>query len=280
MLFVLSLSVFLTVGMYYAEKTKAVMEMDALRTHLDRGPFGLKIKEAVIKGDNHELTRVLRTLRRVRQIENATVFSADGIRLARLKSDVVSDSEYQFTLDLHKENEVLPFYGWVQIHLDERLLNRNIAQRVGVYFLGLLIKTTLICLVVVLIFYQMLTKHVLKIAFFVKNRDYNSAMTTKKLDLKRSPDEFDEIDALVKVLNDLDEKVVQLNIKHKQEKDKLNLEKKLAYSKMMHSAKLASIGEVVVEVSHEIKNPLSIINGYNDMMKEFIEKGEREKRLY
>lgn len=63
------------------------------------------------------------------------------------------------------------------------------------------------------------------------------------------------------------------NIK-KIEKEKIEMQKQV-----FQSAKLASIGELAAGVAHEINNPLAIINGYIDVLKGKLKKGELKNEL-
>lgn len=136
----------------------------------------------------------------------------------------------------------------VSVGLNE--VHRRLIKRVLLIFLTLYIKTLAVAYIVFIIFQYLLIDHVLAIEKYLIHMSTTPNASPLTLNrVKNLNTAADEIDRLANSVNECRTRLLD------------------SHSQLVQSAKLASMGEMVAGVNHELNNPLHIIKGFNGRIK-------------
>jgi two-component system NtrC family sensor kinase len=116
-----------------------------------------------------------------------------------------------------------------------------------------------------------------KVSELIKKVDNELMITSFKLDRTEKVKRTTAI-LLEETIEELEQKrkaVEESNAALKKSMEEL----RAAQAQLIHSEKMASLGELTAGIAHEIQNPLNFVNNFSDVSKELMEelKGEREK---
>ncbi|HPG31028.1 MAG TPA: histidine kinase dimerization/phospho-acceptor domain-containing protein [bacterium] len=138
--------------------------------------------------------------------------------------------------------------------------------------------TTAISFAFILFISVMFSKYILKpidkIVRYVKSvstGNFNSKIVVSK--------RADEINFLAESFNEMVENILALNKALKEKESAATIRAEIMESKLKESERLYFLGTMAAVVAHEIRNPLSGISGFLELLERKIEKNEHTSRL-
>ena len=157
----------------------------------------------------------------------------------------------------------------------------EILNQVVFDFFSSLFKTMILSAFMLLLFHQVLTRHLMSISKFLRDNSLSDYTKLPKLRLHRALGTQDELTTLTQAINEMRFEIAeQLKHRNKAEKDlrKLNASLETEVKRrikenadqqviLQNAARLSSLGEMAGGIAHEINNPLTIISGYVGMLR-------------
>ena len=148
--------------------------------------------------------------------------------------------------------------GNLEVHFDLNKIYGVLFERFGVTVVSNFIKTLIIILVIFMVFERVLTRHLRKIAFFLKNDAFTSF--TKRLELDRKPTSKKIQDELGMLEDSVNAFLGQLE---KARKDLTNeySQKQIMQKKALEMAHFAGVAKYSNGVLHNVRNVMMIAEG-------------------
>jgi signal transduction histidine kinase len=158
----------------------------------------------------------------------------------------------------------------------------RLEDKVLLVFASSFFKTLILSGFMLMLFYHLVTKHLVSISQFLKNLKVTS--NPQKLALQRDAKTRDELDLVTDAINLMSAKVAEqirlrsqaenqlreLNTSLEQEVKRRTRENEKQQIMIQNSARLSSLGEMAGSIAHEINNPLTIISGYVAMLRKYM----------
>ncbi|SMF39650.1 signal transduction protein with periplasmic or extracellular sensor domain [Pseudobacteriovorax antillogorgiicola] len=160
------------------------------------------------------------------------------------------------------------------------VVDRLINQALFV-FASSFVKTLILSAFMLILFHQVVTRHLLKISSYLKKNHFLRPSKSSRLVLDKKSAYGDELDQVVQAINQMHQEINQhfsYREKAEQELRRLNSsleeevkrrikENERQQINMQNAARLSSLGEMAGSIAHEINNPLTIISGYVSMLR-------------
>ena len=281
-LFISSVATFLFTGFaFYMDYLEEVKKLEGSVDHINKSI--LKPLAASVYYFDEEQTRTqVEGMLTLPDIYSVSITNAvSGNKITRVRSEqkeVGMESRHnrftgRFVAALFKGKEFLHIksplinaegkeIGQLEYQISRINIFKRIFTRVSIFFVSQGVKTTIVSVLILLLFRHLLIRHLYKIKEYVldlKDRHADlSNLDDLELDRKKSnyPDEIDEVAESISFLA----KEIEL---HNSKQSKALEAQKLT---TINSARLASMGEMAGGVAHEINNPLSIILGNSQLI--------------
>ena len=195
------------------------------------------------------------------QITEVEIIDNHNTKLAFL-TEKTSESKYiesaGFEL-IYNDNGENKKMGNINLKVSKDAIYQGLIRRASLFFLTQGIKTLIISFLILILIRWMLIRHIEKVARFLSKMDEESDGLRLTLSRKPNSKGFDELDLLVEAVNSMKQRVEEdRHLKN----DEINRQK----ASSIHSAKLASLGEMAAGIAHEINNPLAIISSRAHMI--------------
>ncbi len=182
--------------------------------------------------------------------------------------------------------------GQLQVIASMEGVYQRLKDKILVVFASAFVKTLILTGFMLTLFYNMVARHLIRIASHVTQ--FEPERTDNSLRLQRNTQIPDELDYVSDALNSMTSKVREHLHQRQQAEQRLkalnsSLEievlkrtQEIEHQQMMiqNSARLSSLGEMAGSIAHEINNPLTIINGYMNMLRKAMDRGELSQERF
>ncbi len=256
----------LTTISFYRDYKDEMNSLDIMFNQIEKGSSG-GLAEALWNLDDDQIKTLSRGITQIQDVVGIKIYDEKNKVVFEQftesnQDDSLLTKKYPLTLENQKN------VGMMVVTATKSNMFRRIVNRAVYFFISQGLKTLLTSLLVLFIFKKLVTRHIFKISEYFEEhylkKDEDSASKDLVLDRQKRND---ELDFLVDVIN-----------KIRRENDLLSEERSEQLRKIkaasLNQAKLASLGETTAGIAHEINNPLAIISGYNDMIRELANKPE------
>jgi C4-dicarboxylate-specific signal transduction histidine kinase len=246
----------LTVIQFYSDYAAEMSELDATITQLETVTVP-SVAENLWNVDDSALSTRAKSLIKLKEIINVKILDEVGDVVAHAKDSKEHDYNSAFVRSFQLTYQSRDL-GNFEVTFTKRYIYNRLINRLGVFAMSQGIKTFVVSLIILYIFGFYVTSHLVKMARYLKEEKYRfGPLVLEKAYNKTNT----ELDIVVDSINKMSESVIKVE-------DSLRDDLEIHRASAINAARLASLGEMAGGIAHEINNPLAIIDGYIQVVKQ------------